>query len=294
MSLPDVDTTYESYAEDAIYVAVNQALVDTVDLDGVERVADLACGTGLVSSLLFERKPSLAICCIDLDPQQIEIARRKLGMRRRIASELADWRAQGAGAAHLRVASAQELPFEDCEIDLVVMGNAIHMMPDRAVFLAEVRRVLRPGGTFTFNSAFFVGSFAAGTEPLYTEWLKQAVARLDAMNQTRALQGLPPIPRQRGKAGRAFSKGWLNPEGWQEVLQQAGFRVERNAKRAMPITCEALKRVAAYGGLAEVLMSGYPLDVSSVCLQEGAAAAFEALGIAEVPRYWLEITAARV
>ena len=86
MSLPDVDTSYEPYADDPIYVAVNQALVDTIDLQDIERVADLACGTGLLTGLLFERKPAVAVCDIDLDPQQIEIARRKLGARRRIVT----------------------------------------------------------------------------------------------------------------------------------------------------------------------------------------------------------------
>jgi ubiquinone/menaquinone biosynthesis C-methylase UbiE len=293
MSLPGVDTSYEPYADDPIYVAVNQALVDTIDLQDVERVADLACGTGLLTGLLFERKPAVAVCDIDLDPQQIDIARRKLGARRRIVADLQEWRTNGVGAVHLRVGNAQQLPFADGEIDLVMIANAIHMMTERQAFLAEVRRVLGPRGAFVFNSAFFVGTLAPGTEPFYTEWLKQAVARLDEMNETRAKQGLPPITRRRGTTGRAFSKGWLSPEHWQDALEQAGFVVKRNFKRAMPISREGLKRVAAYGGMAEVLMSGYPLEVSSACLQAGADAAFAAFGMDEVSRYWLEITAVR-
>lgn len=293
MSLPDVDTSYEPYADDPIYVAVNQALVDTIDLQNVERVADLACGTGLLTGLLFERKPAVAVCGIDLDPQQIEIARRKLGARRQIVGDLQDWRTQGVGAVHLRVSNAQQLPFADGEIDLVMIANAIHMMTERQAFLAEVRRVLGPHRAFVFNSAFFVGTLAPGTEPFYTEWLRQAVARLEEMNETRAKQGLPPITRRRGTTGRAFSKGWLSPEHWQDALEQAGFVVTRNFKRAMPISRDGLKRVAAYGGMAEVLMSGYPVEVSSACLQAGADAAFDAFGMHEVSRYWLEITAVR-
>jgi hypothetical protein len=47
MGAQEVDTSYEPHAADPIYVAVNQALVDTIDLAKVARVADLACGTGL-------------------------------------------------------------------------------------------------------------------------------------------------------------------------------------------------------------------------------------------------------
>jgi ubiquinone/menaquinone biosynthesis C-methylase UbiE len=291
MGAPEVDTSYEPYADDPIYVAVNQALVDTIDVSAVTRVADLACGTGLMSGLLFECKPKLAICCIDLDPEQIAIARRKLGASHRIVDDLQTWRTAGAGAVHLRNESAARLPFADAEIDLVVMANAIHMMVDRPAFLAEVKRVLAPRGALVFNSAFFVGTLAPGTEPLYTEWLKQAIVHLEEINRDRARQGLGPVPRQRGKAGPAFSKGWLSPNGWQEALQNAGFTVERSFTRAMPITREGLKRVGAYGGMAEVLMSGYPVEVASRCLAAGAEAAFDALGLSEIPRYWLEITA---
>ena len=98
MSLPDVDTSYEPYADDPIYVSVNQALVETIDLEDIQRVADLACGTGLLTGLLFERKPQVAVCGIDLDPQQIEIAGRTLGARRQIVGDLGEWRRSGASA----------------------------------------------------------------------------------------------------------------------------------------------------------------------------------------------------
>ena len=291
MTLPDVDTTYERYADDPLYVAVNRALVQSIDCEHIERVADLACGTGLLSGLLLERKQSFAICGIDLDPQQIEIAQRKLGSRRRIAENLEEWRRNGPGAVHLRVGDAGQLPFQDAEIDLVIMANAIHMMAERQSFLEEVRRVLVPSGAFVFNSAFYVGTLAPGTEPFYMEWLKQAVARLDEINRVRVQNGEAPIGRRRGTTGRAFSKVWLSPQGWQDELARSGYVVKRCFEREMPISREGLKRVAAYGGLAEVLMSGYPVEIASVCLEAGADAAFDALGIEEVPRYWLEVTA---
>ena len=51
--------------------------------------------------------------------------------------------------------------------------------------------------------------------------------------------------------------------------------------------------VGAYGGLAEVLMSGYPVEIASECLQEAAGRAFRNAGIKEVERYWLEVTAVK-
>ncbi len=48
--------------------------------------------------------------------------------------------------ADLRVADAEELPFPDGEFDLVYSWGVIHHTPDTERALAEVRRVLKPGG----------------------------------------------------------------------------------------------------------------------------------------------------
>lgn len=48
--------------------------------------------------------------------------------------------------ADLRVADAEELPFGDGEFDLVYSWGVLHHTPNTRRALAEVRRVLRPGG----------------------------------------------------------------------------------------------------------------------------------------------------
>lgn len=292
MTFEQVDTTYEPYSRDPGYIAANEALIEGIDLGGVGHVADLACGTGLLSGLLIQRKPTLAVAGIDLDPVQIGIAQR--GFPGQVVGSLDALRAAaqaGEGAAWFASGSAMELPFDDGEIDLVVMGNAIHLMPDREAFLREVARVLRRGGQFVFNSVFYVGTFVPGTEPVFTEWMKEAVTVLAEENAERERLGRAPIPRVRGKGTRAFRKDWLSAEGWSEALETAGFETAFRHDRPVPISEEGLGLVGAYGGLAEVLMSGYPVDVASHCLQEAAPRAFRKLGIKEVPRNWLELRA---
>lgn len=289
-----IDTTYEPYSQDPGYIAANTSLIDSVDLGDVNRVADLACGTGLLSGLLFGRKNTLAISGIDLDPVQIGIAQRTFPGP--VVADLPTLRSQsaeGKGAAWFQAGTAMELPFETNEIDLVVMGNAIHLMPDRPAFLREVARILRPGGQFVFNSVFYVGTFVPGTEALFTEWMKQAVTVLGEINAERASRGEAPVPRVRGKGDRAFRKDWLSSEGWTDALKLAGFRVDHSADRPVPISREGLSLVGAYGGLAEVLMSGYPVETASECLMRAAPRAFDHLGIDEVPRNWLEMRAIR-
>lgn len=294
MTAADVDTTYEPYSQDPGYIAANTALIEALDLDGVNRVADLACGTGLLSGVLIGLKPEVAIAGIDLDPVQIGIAQRTFpGPVVDSLDALRARAAAGEGAAWFNAASATDLPFEDGEIDLVVQGNSIHLMPDRPEFLKEVARVVRPGGQYTFNSVFYVGTYVEGSEPVFTEWMKQATYVLDEVNAERAARGEDPIKRVRGKGSKAFRKDWLSKDGWEAALNEAGFDVTYKNDRNVPISAEGLGLVGAYGGLAEVLMSGYPVDIASHCLMEAAPRAFDKMGIDEVPRNWLEIRAVR-
>lgn len=291
-----IDTTYEPYSQDPGYISANKALMDTIDLSDVARVADLACGTGLLSQQLLKRKDTLAICGMDLDAAQIEIASRHFGDMGYPVGSIEDWRAAGAAgraALHLRAQSVMELPFEDGEIDLVVQGNSIHLMPDKPLFLKEVARCTRPGARMLFNSVFYVGTFPEGAESVFSEWMKDAVLILMEMNAERAANGQPAIPRQRGKGTKAFSKGWLSADGWGDLLNDAGFDVENVNHRNVPISREGLALVGRYGGLAEVLMSGYPVEIASACLEQAAGRTFDRLGITEVPRNWLEVTAVR-
>lgn len=289
-----VDTSYEPYSQEPEYIEANRALLAELSLDGVQRVLDLACGTGLLSDLLLEMKPGLAIAGIDLSTESLDIGRRLFSSKGHLVTSQAELEAAaaaGESAVLMVEGSADELHFAQESFDLAVMGNAIHLMPDKDKFLAAVARVLKTGAPFTFNSVFFTGTFARGSEALYTEWMKQAVVLLNKRNAARKAAGRPAIPRQRGTAGKAFDKGWKTPEQWQATLHNAGMTVTRTFRRPIPITQRGLELVGAYGGLAEVLMSGYPVDIASECLQEAAGLAFKKLGITEVTRYWLEITA---
>jgi ubiquinone/menaquinone biosynthesis C-methylase UbiE len=291
-----VNTSYEPYSQEPEYIEANRALLTTLPAQPIHRVLDLACGTGLMSDLLLEIKPGIVVNGVDISTESLDIGRRLFRDRGLLvdSQDALDAAAQaGKSAVLLKEGSATDLPFADATFDLAMMGNAIHLMPDKDAFLQGVARVLVPGGLFTFNSVFFTGTFAEGTEPLYTEWMKEAVVLLNEKNVARMKAGEKPIPRQRGKAGHAFDKGWMDPDEWAQALTRNGFEVDRVYKRPVAISQRGLELVGAYGGLAEVLMSGYPVDIASECLQEAAGRAFEKLAMTEVTRYWLEVTAKR-
>lgn len=291
-----VNTTYEPYADEPEYIEANRDLLAALPIGSIHRVLDLACGTGLLTGLLLDMKPGLAINGVDISTESLEIGRRQLREKDLLVEtqDALDAAAgEGKSAVMLSECSAMELPFAAETFDMAMIGNAIHLMPDKDEFLKGVARVLKPGGLFTFNSVFFTGTFAEGTEPLYTEWMKEALVLLNEKSAARVAAGGKPIPRQRGKAGHAFDKGWMDPDQWQQALERNGFKVDRVYKRPVEISQRGLELVGAYGGLAEVLMSGYPVDIASECLQEAAGRAFKNLGLTEITRYWLEVGATR-
>ncbi len=47
-----------------------------------------------------------------------------------------------------KVIDAQSIPFEDEHFDMIVANHMLYHVPDRAKALAEIRRILKPGGHF--------------------------------------------------------------------------------------------------------------------------------------------------
>ena len=112
----------------------------SVGLDSLERLLgvgpgrclDLGCGTGIA----FERLARLgwSIVGVDVSADQLRIAR---GRADEVGAELVQ-----ADAAHL--------PFPDAAFDAVASLLTHTDFDDAAAVLAEVARVLRPGGSFAY------------------------------------------------------------------------------------------------------------------------------------------------
>ena len=297
-TIQPVNTTYEPFSREPEYVEANRGFVERQSLREVRSILDLACGTGTVSELLLDSAPKAHLNGVDYDPVQIELATRhfeSLGYEVRNGFELTNDRADGKPVLVFGVGSADDLSaFADESFDCVTIANAIHVMPDKQAFLDNVSRVLRPGGVFGFNSVFYAGSYPRGTEAHTYEWLKEATFYINQKNERLAADGKPKVARKKGTTRAAFQNRWFNPGEWTAMLSKAGLKVHDLNERCVWMDERCLAAVGAYGGLAEVVMSGYPVDEASEALQATAGIALQRMGLKALPRNWLEIWATKV
>jgi len=108
--------------------------VDALELQPGHRVLDIATGTGDLALAVLGRTPDVRVVGLDPSPKMLEVAERKLAAR-------------GVGErAELVLGEAESLPFPDGHFDGVTVAFGIRNVPDRPRALAEMARVVRPGG----------------------------------------------------------------------------------------------------------------------------------------------------
>jgi len=124
-------------------VRERERLLDRVPWRGTERVLDVGCGRGLMLVGAAKRLNTGHATGID-------IWRSEDLSRNRPEAPLENARREGVeGRVEVETADMRDLPFDDASFDVVVSSAAIHNLyaaPDRAKAIAEIARVLRPGG----------------------------------------------------------------------------------------------------------------------------------------------------
>jgi len=96
------------------------------------RVLEVGCGSAAFWRANADRiDPSWSLTLTDLSPGMIASAGAAVGDR-----------------AEYVVADAQELPFAERSFDVVLANHMLYHVPDRPKALAEIARVLVPGGVF--------------------------------------------------------------------------------------------------------------------------------------------------
>lgn len=128
--LSDLDDAERPWAH---AVALVRRTLDDAPLAGA-RVLDVGCGRGGPAAYVARHHAPREVVGLDACADAIALCRRH-------------HREPNLSFVHGR---ADDLPFPDGSFDVVVNLESSHCYPDRAAFLAEVVRVLRPGGAFCY------------------------------------------------------------------------------------------------------------------------------------------------
>lgn len=128
INLPQACSSFAAAAE-----ALSHQLLNTAQIADGQHVLDVGCGFGGTIACLNEGWHNLALTGVNLDARQIARAQANI-------------QAQAGNTITWLTADACALPLADASQDVVLAVECIFHFPSRDRFLAEVQRVLKPGG----------------------------------------------------------------------------------------------------------------------------------------------------
>jgi demethylmenaquinone methyltransferase/2-methoxy-6-polyprenyl-1,4-benzoquinol methylase len=109
--------------------------IETAGVRPGMKVLDLAGGTGDLTKALARRvAPTGEVVLADINENMVNVGRRRL-----VDAGVAQW-------VDFTIANAEKLPFEDNAFDRVTIAFGLRNVTDKATALAEMARVLKPGG----------------------------------------------------------------------------------------------------------------------------------------------------
>lgn len=257
--------SFARFARHRMFVDVNRQLVERVARVGTHLV-DLACGPGAVTELILAVRGSRRSVVYAVDASLAELERA----RERIASRVVRF-------IHGQAESLSRLV---PPVDVVIFCNAIHLIADKLRVLGEIRKVLRPGGTLAFNTAYFKGCYVPGTERFYRYWI------------LRALQSLRDRGLSVSRSARAQAMQWLSPDEYATLLSEAGFVDSSWDLTPIPLSAESLEDIGQYRGFVEGALPGVPVEVGAEALRAAVRQAMRDARLdGAVPRFWLQVVA---
>jgi ubiquinone/menaquinone biosynthesis C-methylase UbiE len=195
----------EEIARGAGFVALRDRILELAAPCPHERCVDVGAGTGLLTLPLAERAGR--VWAVDISPAMCNYLRAKVS-----SANLEN--------VEIIVISAVSLPLVDESIDLVVSNYCFHHLEDsdKHRALAEIMRVLRPGGRLVFADMMFAMTVSDPRD-------RRVIA-----SKVRAMlhKGPAGVVRLCRNAFRLIGGRWekpVQPQWWTSALQRAGFRV---------------------------------------------------------------------
>jgi SAM-dependent methyltransferase len=139
-----------------------RALIAVAGVDRGQRALDVGCGTGALAGALAALLGTEFVAAVDPAEASVRKCRQRVP------------------GADVRVARAEQLPFADAEFDAALAQLVVPWMSDPPRGVAEMRRVVCPGGVV----AAATWDFASGMTMLRTFW--DAAVAVDRRGATQA------------------------------------------------------------------------------------------------------------
>jgi SAM-dependent methyltransferase len=162
------------------------------------RWADVGCGNGAFTEMLVQRCAPVEVQGIDPSEAQLDFARTRLAN----------------SAARFGIGDAMSLPYADGAFDAAVMALVIFFVPEPTQGVAEMARVVKPGGSVSAYAWDILGGgfpFAAvqqemaalGMPPLWPPSVE--AARIEALQALWTGAGLVDVETRRIEVQRSFA-----------------------------------------------------------------------------------------
>jgi ABC-2 type transport system ATP-binding protein len=178
---------------------------------GLGRLVEFGCGTGYYTRILAQRAD--AVVATDLSPGMLALAEEQVG----------------APNVRFQTEDCQRTSFPDASFDTAFVSLVIHFTePERT--LAEMRRILRPGGTLVLSNL----------DPRALKGLDRLRCRMRVL--------FHGIAGYRTRPPTRFGKNVLSEEMLSDLLRRTGFLVRaveriRDTARSSNIPVEYVKAV---------------------------------------------------
>lgn len=205
---------------DAIHMALNfdgvfkadgyyvqpQVVGEQIDRLDAKDVLEIGCGKGFNSQFLAERYPNVKFTGVDLTPLHIKIAAKKAEKLNSLSFQAGDF---------------NQLDFPDRSFDIVFAFECLCHAKQPQTPLAEIFRILRPGGQLI----------------VFDGYRKAQLATFD-----RELQ----IATCLIETSMAVQHGFAEIENWLDAAKSAGFHVENSEDLSFAIlpTLARLKKIS--------------------------------------------------
>lgn len=277
---------FEAFADIPAYQEVNAhiirhwlALIQANQQGPLRRLLDLATGKGTIPRLILENWPqdwsTPEVICLDQKEEALAAAQAELLQFSKITPTL----------IHSPV---EAISMKASSVDLCTWGNGIHYLEAEAQVeaLLQIKKVLRPGGWFAFNTAFHREGRPPQTHPFYQQQIRGAV---------RSLAGI-----QREKKARPPAGSFLPRSHYEDLMRQAGLELVEAREITTRLDIDAMEKLSSFPQYAVGALHGYPTEPAMKALTEAVAPAMTEYGEKDeegkpfVSRNWLALAGRRV